>query len=102
MTPRRLMERRASSPVPLKPPWDGYFIAALCGGPRLHGLRKDSRFDYALKGCASYQGMPSGIPQIAEKKTRVETGLTPSKTDLQFAGGRGERLSPRDPAIKPW
>jgi hypothetical protein len=80
----------------------GISQAALCVGPRLHGLRKDSGFDYALKGRASYQDMPSGIPQIAKKqKTRVETGLAPPQTDLQFAG-RGERLSPRDPAAKPW
>jgi hypothetical protein len=44
------MERRASSPDPLKPPWDGYFISSSLGGPRLHRLWKDSDFDFALKG----------------------------------------------------
>jgi hypothetical protein len=63
----------------------GISQAALCGGPQLDRLRKNSGFDYALKGRASYQGLPSGIPQIAKKqKTRVETGLAPSQTDLQF------------------
>ena len=105
MTPRRLIAQwRDGRPRPSPSDLHGMGIsqAALCVGPRLHGLRKDSGFDYALKGRASYQGMPSGIPQIAEKqKTRVETGLSPSQTDLQFAG-REERLSPRDPAAKPW
>ena len=82
MTPRRLIAQwRDGRPRPSPSDLHGMGIlqAALCGGPRLHGLRKDSGFDYALKGRASYQGMPSGIPQIAKKqKTRVETGLSPS------------------------
>src|SRR6202521_5545060 len=86
MTPRRLMtpgrliaQWRDGRPRPSPSELHGMGIsqAALCVGrvgPRLHGLRKDSCFDYALKGRASYQDMPSGIPQIAKKqKTRVET-----------------------------
>jgi hypothetical protein len=49
-------------------------------------MRKNSGSDYALKGRASYQGMPLGIPQIAEKqKTHVETGLAPSQPAKQLS-----------------
>ena len=53
MTPRRLIVQWSDGrprPSPSNLHGMGISQAALCGGPRLHRLRKTSDFDSALKG----------------------------------------------------
>ena len=60
------MERRASSPVPVNGTWNACFINGSLKGHRVPRPQKNSGFDFVLKRRASYQGMPSDIPQAAE------------------------------------
>jgi hypothetical protein len=74
MTPRRLIAQwRDGRPRPSPQTSMGWVFhkQLFVGEPRLHRLRKNSDFDFPLKGRASYQGMPSGIPQIRKTQKLV-------------------------------